>query len=133
LSGTVLVIIFLSSRPREQLLTKGKVYTFRRGKLRKKLGSDWAAARRGGHKIADVIINPIIHVKPNHLEGALRPLVDYSGFDSVRDWLEEIYRINERLPEGWIYRVDTINRRSYAVMRPIVVLSGDAPGVVIEL
>jgi len=105
-----LVIIFKNRLAREQLLTKGKVYTFRRGKLRKKLGSDWAAARRGGHKIADVIVNPIIHVKPNHLEGALTPLVYHSGFDSVRDWLEEIYLINERLPEGWIYRVDTVNR-----------------------
>ena len=112
-----MVIIFSSSRAREQLLTKGKVYTFRRGKLRKKLKSDWAAARRGGPKIADVIITPIMHVKPNRLEGALRPLVDYSGFASVRDWLEEIYRINEKLPEGWIYRVDTINRKSHAMMR----------------
>ena len=118
-----MVIIFSSSRAREQLLTKGKVYTFRRGKLRKKLGSDWAAARRGGHKIADIIINPIIHVKPNRFSGALRPLVDHSGFDSVREWLEEIYRINERLPEGWIYRVDTINRKSYVVMRPIAALT----------
>ncbi len=83
-----MVIIFSNPLARNQLLTKGKVYTFRRGKLRKKLRSDWAAARRGGHKIADVIINPIIHVKPNRFSGALRPLVDYSGFDSVREWLE---------------------------------------------
>jgi len=58
-----LVIIFTNRRVREQLLTTGKVYTFRRGKLRKKLRSDWAAARRGGPKIADVIVTPIMHAR----------------------------------------------------------------------
>lgn len=107
-----MVIIFSNSKAREQLLTKGMVYTFRRGKRRKKIGSDWATTRRGGPKIADVIVTPIMHVKPNRLDGALRTLVGSSGFDSVKEWLEEIYRINEKLPEGWIYRVDTVNRNS---------------------
>ena len=107
-----MVIIFKNHQARTQLLTKGKVYTFRRGKLRKKLGSDWATTMRGGPKIADVIINPIMHIEPNHLEGSLRPLVDYSGFDSVRDWLETICTRHAKLPEGWIYRVDNINHKS---------------------
>lgn len=107
-----MVIIFANASVREQLLTKGMVYTFRRGKRRKKIRSDWAVAYRRGPKIADVIVTPIMHVKPNRLDGALRTLVGSSGFDSVKEWLEEIYRINERIPEGWIYRVDTVNRKS---------------------
>ncbi len=74
-----------------QLLTKGKVYTFRRGKLRKKSEVDRASTMRGEPKIADVTVTPIMNVKPNRLEGALRPLVPFSGFDSAGGWLE-IYK-----------------------------------------
>ena len=49
---------------------------------------------RGEPKIADVTITPIMNVKPNRLEGALRPLVPFSGFDYVSGWLEEIYKSN---------------------------------------
>ena len=102
-----MVIIFSNRWAREQLLTKGKVYTFRRGKLRKKLRPDWAAEHRGGPKIAEVIVTSIMRVEPNRLEGALRPLVAFSGFDSVREWLEKIYVMYGEIPAGWIYRVDT--------------------------
>jgi len=101
-------MVIISSNPlaRNQLLTRGKVYTFRKGKLRKKIEIGWASTMRGEPKIADITITPIMHVKPNRLEGALRPLVPFSGFDSVREWLEEIYKSYGELPEGWIYRVE---------------------------
>ena len=75
------VIILSNPLVRNQLLTKGKVYTFRRGKLRKKSGIDCASTMRGEPRIADVTITPIMNVKPNRLEGSLRPIVPFSGFD----------------------------------------------------
>ncbi len=107
-------MVIISSNPlaRNQLLTGGKVYTFRKGNLRKKIGIGWASTMRGEPKIADITLTPIMHVKPNRLEGALRPLVPFSGFDSVREWLEEIYKSYGKLPEGWIYRVETRARAS---------------------
>ena len=114
---------------RDQLRFKGMVYTFRRGRRRKKLRPDYAVARRGGHKIADVIITPIMHVEPNRLDGALRSLLYYSGFDSVKEWLEHIYSIDKKLPEGWIYRVDTINRNARA--QPCTGPSASAKAIIV--
>jgi len=83
---------------------------FRRGKLRKKSGIDWASTVRGEPEIADVTITSIMNVKPNRLEGALRPLVPFSGFDSAEGWPEEIYKSYGKLPDGLIYRVETRTR-----------------------
>ena len=50
-----MVVIFQSEKARRFLLENGVVFTFR-SKRRKKLGEDWITDRRGGHKIADALV-----------------------------------------------------------------------------
>ena len=82
-------------------MENGVVFTFR-AKRRKRLGREWITDRRGGRKIVDVIVE----------EGRFKPselslYVEYSGFKSLEEWLEEIGRLNGGdLPaEGWLYKV----------------------------
>ncbi len=53
-----MVISFSVKEARDQLMNKGVVYTFR-WKKRKKTGKDWANAKRGTKKIADVFIEEL--------------------------------------------------------------------------
>lgn len=106
-----MVMMFSDPRAREQLLGEGKVYTFRKmartkSGLRKTVGRDWAAERRGGSKIADITVAPVMKVMPENLREALTPLAEWSGFVDVDKWIEAIERLNRgRAPEGWLYRV----------------------------
>ena len=98
-----MVIIFQSEKPRRFLLENGIVFTFRVHR-RLMMGKDWITDKRGGRKIANVIVET---------EGAFSPAdlgtyVTYSGFDSLEEWHEEIKRILNwnKLPlEGWLYKV----------------------------
>lgn len=104
-------MIFQSEKARRFLLENGVVFTFR-AKRRKKLGEDWIADRRGGHKIADVLVEE---------EGMFRPqelglYVEYSGFSTLEEWIEEMKRLNGgMLPsEGWLYKVTLLSASSNA-------------------
>jgi len=98
-----MVMIFQSEKPRRFLLENGIVFTFRVHR-RLMTGKDWITDKRGGHKIANVIVEA---------EGAFSPAdlgtyVAYSGFDSLEEWHEEVKRVLNwhRLPPvGWLYKV----------------------------
>jgi len=98
-----MVIIFRSERALSYLLSHGEIYTFR--VRRRKAGRDWITDKRGGHKIADVLIE---EVGIFTLEELSR-FADHSGFASVKEWTEEIQKLNNYLPErGWLYKVKVI-------------------------
>lgn len=89
-----MVMIFQSEKPRQHLLEKGFVLTFRKLHMSgRKLGKDWITDKRCGKKIADVLVfSEYATVKPTR--EMLAPYVNYSGFDSVDEWIEEIERLN---------------------------------------
>jgi len=95
-------MIFQSEKARRFLLENGVVFTFR-AKRRKKLGEDWITDRRGGRKIADILVEEEGKFKPQDLG----LYVKYSGFSTLEEWIEEIKRLNGgRLPaEGRLYKV----------------------------
>ena len=99
----------------KELLDSGIVYTFRKmypGDERK-LGKEWVTYKRGGKKIADVLIS--IATRCTIYPGKLRlsPYVPYSGFESVEEWIAEIERVNKPDPDfgllGNIFCVNMIN------------------------
>lgn len=98
----VMVMIFEGEKARNFLLRNGAVYTFR-VKRRKKVGKDWITDRRGGRKIAEVLIEEVGEFAPT----GLTPYVGLSGFNSLEEWTAEIRRLNDgKLPEkGWLYMV----------------------------
>lgn len=108
-----MVIIFSHPKAREQLMKNGIVYSFRKmhsktaDGVRLQTGNDWAAERRTGKKIMDVVITamePIIDCDSAHV---LRKYVDQSGFKTVRDWALAIRELNPRYNiSGWIYKVE---------------------------
>ena len=95
-------MIFQSEKARRFLLENGVVFTFR-AKRRKKLGRDWISDRRGGRKIANVLVEEEGKFKPQELG----LYVEYSGFSTLEEWIEEIRRLNRgKLPaEGWLYKI----------------------------
>jgi len=97
-----MVMIFQSEEARRFLLENGVVFTFR-AKRRKNLGNDWITDRRGGHKVVDVFVEEEGRFKPSDLG----LYVEYSGFSSLQEWIEEIKKLNKgKLPaEGWLYKV----------------------------
>ena len=98
-----MVIIFRSEKALSYLLSYGEIYTFR--VRRRKVGRDWVTDKRRGHKIADVFIE---EVGVFTLEELSR-FVEHSGFASVKEWIEEIQKLNNHLPErGWLYKVKVI-------------------------
>jgi hypothetical protein len=99
-----MVIIFQSEKARDFLLFWGWVFTFRTRK-RKKLGRDWMTDRRGGKKIVDVWV---LYWAKVHISKLTRQHVKYSGFETKKEWLEEIKRLNHGiLPEvGYVYKVE---------------------------
>ena len=106
-----MVMIFQSEKARRFLLENGVVFTFR-AKRRKKLGRDWITDRRGGHKIADILVEEEGKFKPQELDLN----VEYSGFNTLEEWIGEIKRLNGgRLPsEGWLYKVTLLSASSNA-------------------
>lgn len=82
-------MIFSSEKARRHLLEKGFVLTFRTLHPNRKLGKDWITNKRGGKKIADVLVfSEYGMVKP--IPEMLKPYVRFSGFSSVDEWIEEI-------------------------------------------
>lgn len=96
-----MVMIFSSEKPLKHLLEKGFVFTFRTYKgYDRKLGRNWITDKRGGKKIADVIIT----LSTDHL---IKPITIYlkdfvfaSGFKNTTEWIEEIERLNK--PDEYI-------------------------------
>ena len=97
-----MVMIFKSEKARRFLLENGVVFSFR-SKRRKKLGRDWITDRRGGHKIADALVEEEGKFKLQDLG----LYVEYSGFSTLEEWIAEIRRLNRgKLPaEGWLYKI----------------------------
>jgi len=96
-----MVMIFVDPKPRNFLLNEGLVYTFR-VKRRKKLGNDWLTDKRGGRKIANIIVLEMLEIQPEDLSS----FVGWSGFSTLEEWHEAIKRINGFIPsKGWLYLV----------------------------
>jgi len=96
-----MVMIFQSRKALNHLLQHGVVFTFR-AQRRREVGRDWVTDRRGGRKIADVTVEEEGAFAPHGLE----LYAEFSGFNTLQEWVEEIGRLNGRLPEkGWLYRV----------------------------
>jgi hypothetical protein len=101
--GDNMVVIFQGGKALNHLLRHGVVFTFK--VHRRKTGRDWITDRRGGRKIADVIVEEEGEFAPSNLG----LYVEYSGFSTLGEWIEEICRLNKRLPEkGWLYRVTLV-------------------------
>ena len=96
-----MVMVFRSRRALNHLLQHGVAFTFR-PRRRRKVGRDWVTDRRGGRKMADVVVEEEGEFAPGDLE----LYVEYSGFSALQEWVDEIRRLNGRVPaKGWLYRV----------------------------
>ncbi len=116
-----MVISFSSPKPRQQLLNKKYVYTFRKNRRKKFIEDarhywriplknwghiDWANEGRTKPKIADVIIFEAG-------EFTIKKLGKYvygSGFEDLAEWGQEIARLNgwdevRVYDKGWLYKV----------------------------
>lgn len=95
-----MVMIFQVQEAREQLLKKGRVFTFR-AKNRHKLGRDWATDHRGGRKIANINVKLVAKVTCPEM---LWPYAYASGFESLDAW---VAKITEKYREvnGNVYEV----------------------------
>jgi len=99
-----MVMIFQSRKALSHLLQRGVVFTFR--PQRRKTGKDWITDRRGGRKIADVVVEEEGEFAPS----GLGLYLEYSGFNTLDEWIEEIRMLNRRMPEkGWLYRVALVH------------------------
>lgn len=106
-------MLFMSPKPRRFLLENGMVYTVRakKRKLRGEyIGHDWITDRRGGRKIADVIVEHWMPIDKDSLETVLTHYVRWSGFLTVTEWINEIKKFNGgKLPRKLhLYRVTLI-------------------------
>ncbi len=96
-----MVIIFKSEKALSHLMKYGYVFTFRVNK-RKKNGYDWLAKKRRGKSIGYVTVKEIAEVSTSRLSYFLPD----SGFDSVKEWLDEIRALNGYVPDsGYMYYV----------------------------
>lgn len=116
-----MVISFSSEKPRQQLLEKGYVYTFRKNRRKKFIEAarhywriplknwghiDWANEGRTKPKFADVIIFEVGEFVLKNL----KKYVHGSGFESLAEWGQEIARLNRwdeprAHDKGWLYKV----------------------------
>jgi len=95
-----MVISFSSPKPRARLLEGKRVFTARTKRRKQFIDEkwgrglwDWANEGRTKPKIADVLIFEY----PNQVEaGDLHQWVEWSGFEDMKEWVEEIKRLN-----GW--------------------------------
>ena len=117
-----MVMIFAHPRVRAHLLEKGIVYSFRKNHpktadgVRKQIGDDWANAKRGGKKIADIHITPMQTLNLMNVSSVLTRYAEESGFylghgrvdAAVDEWVKAIENLNSGyIPTGWIYKVTT--------------------------
>ncbi len=123
-----MVMIFAHPRVREYLLKHGLVYTFRTyhkktaDGVRKQIGKDWANAKRGGKKIADINITVMEPIDCLNMGRVLTRYTRESGFylghgylghgrvdDAVSEWAQAINKLNPKTPtQGWIYKVEVL-------------------------
>ena len=119
-----MVISFSIKEARDHLTSKGYVYTFRwsRRKQFKKLEEqdpikfkalrpcirDWANKGRGTRKICDVVIGEVGRFSPGG--GDLENYVEWSGFNSWRDWYWVIMELKPSGHgcEGYLYKVQQL-------------------------
>jgi len=98
---------FESEKARRFLLEHGYVFTFRTKK--RELEPVWINEGRGKPKVADGRIVwrlPIGKYPRLSKNDMLQIFYEGSGFESPMEWLDEIIRLNGRLPsKGWIYLV----------------------------
>lgn len=100
-----MVIMFKNERVREFLRRKRVVYTLR--PKRRKEGKDWANSGWGTKKFAEVEITFIKKITKENVS-ELEKYVDYSGFKSVEEWLEEARKLNGDFPY-YLYKVRAIS------------------------
>jgi hypothetical protein len=100
--GEIMVMIFENPKARQQLLSKGIVYTFR--KHEHVTGKDWATDRRCGKKICDINIELVKKITD---ADELLPYVSESGFKDFTEWLLTIQSLNPKMREirGYLYKV----------------------------
>ena len=110
-----MVMIFKSDKARNFLLENGAVFTYRVHR-RKKVGNDWITDEYRKPKIADAFIKE---------EGQFTPyglwiFVEFSGFSSLKEWVEEIKKLNKgKIPaKGWLYKVILRPKKLYSVTEP---------------
>ncbi len=116
-----MVMIFAHEKVREYLLEHGIVYSFRKNHpktsdgVRKQIGDDWANAKRGGKKIADIHITPMQTLNLMNVGLVLTRYAQESGFylghgqvdAAVDEWVKAIENLNSGyIPAGWIYKVE---------------------------
>jgi len=103
------VMIFKSEKALKYLLERGVVYTVR-PQRRKREGRVWITNRRGGRKIANGYAILVAEIASfSELEKYLPAYVKHSGFSSIAEWIDEIKKLNSKLPEKfWIYLVTRI-------------------------
>jgi len=91
--GAKMVMLFKSRKALDFLLKHGEVVTFRLHE--RKTGKDWITDRRGGKKIADVEVVLLEKVrKPSYRATYFQKYVHKSGFDNVKEWWDEIVKLN---------------------------------------
>ena len=102
-----MVIQFSHEKPRNHLLTHGRVYTFRE-KKRIRTGKDWASSGRGKPKIADVNIRFVHRIHDRNL-GALKRYEKDSGFKYADEWITAIMNITKsKTIDGYLYLVEVV-------------------------
>lgn len=106
-----MVIIFQNKKARDFLLRRRFVYSFRKVDSKYRF-YDWMTDKRGGKKIADVLVNLYDGVFCSPIEEVLGKYVTKSGFKTVGEWLDAIREFNGgRVPAtGYIYYVQIRKR-----------------------
>ena len=96
-----MVMIFATEKPRSALLNRGFVVSARKTR-RKQLGKNWICGRPGT-KDADALI---FELGKYQTSTATSKFCDLSGFDTPKQWDDEIRRLNHGYPkEMWFYLV----------------------------
>ena len=109
-------MIFQNKKVLDYLLRHGRVYTCRLHKrglndvlplVNLPCGRDWITNKRGGKKIADVLIVEIAQVNISELDPYW---VKRSGFNSKEEWIEAIKSLNKGkdCDACYVYRVSLL-------------------------
>ena len=106
-----MVMLFENEKSRQQLLTKGEVFTFR--VKQHKEGKDWATDKRLGKKIADINVVSYGKVKLEDLDTP--SILELSGFANMIGWTTAIIMFNKGIaPEsGYLYYVRDLGMVNY--------------------
>lgn len=127
-----MVMYFKSEKALEFLLKNGVVYTLR-SKRKKIIGWDWIKTSRNGRKVADVFVEEVgrvtfpgcygiakerLPIKKRTVDytdtSQIEPYVEYSGFSSAKEWLEEYWElVGDRIPFAWLYKVTLLEDGGY--------------------